>query len=85
VPAVATGGYGHTVAVCHEQATAEHIANWDPIHAREQIDALRSLITFTVRPYLGNGETSGTNAWLALRLIAQPYRRRDGWLNEWLP
>lgn len=48
-------------------------------------EARWSLVEETIRPYLGNGRTTGRVAWQALRLLAWPYEGRPGYRQEWKP
>jgi len=76
---------GANVATAATWSHAEHIAHWDPARVLAEVEAKRALIEETIRPWLGNDQTTGRIAWTALRLLAWPYVDRPGYREEWAP
>ena len=69
----------------NQPSHAEHIARHDPARVLAEVEAKRALIEETIRPWLGNDQTTGRIAWVALRLLAWPYADRPGYQEVWRP
>jgi hypothetical protein len=83
VPAQVEGGEGI------EPGDAQHIARWEPARVLAEVDArrvllarLEGLLLYATSP---NYAHSGIEAWATdtLKQVAQPYRGRSGWREEW--
>jgi hypothetical protein len=62
-------------------ATAAHIARWDPARVLAEVEAKRERLLW-IEGELADDDTQETVQWLA-QLEAQPYVGQDGWREEW--